>query len=119
MEGIGRPRVEPSFNPHVVDHMIKVPDAATFAALRFLKEVSGRSCGGSTGTNLYGALQLMAEMLHSNQAGSVVSMICDPGDRYLETYYNDSWLAEKGYEIGPYFAQMKSFFESGQWQNIR
>jgi len=28
VEGIGRPRVEPSFNPNVIDHMIKVPDAA-------------------------------------------------------------------------------------------
>ncbi len=116
VEGIGRPRVEPSFNPHVVDHMIKVPDAATFSALRFLKEVTGRSCGGSTGTNLYGALQLMAEMHRSNQVGSIVTMICDPGDRYLETYYNDSWLEEKGYEIAPYYNQMKKFYASGEWE---
>src|SRR5689334_3897649 len=29
IEGIGRPRVEPSFVPHVVDRMIGVPDAAS------------------------------------------------------------------------------------------
>ncbi len=32
IEGIGRPRVEPSFIPSVVDAMIRVPDAASIAA---------------------------------------------------------------------------------------
>ena len=34
IEGIGRPRVEPSFLPDVVDRMIAVPDAASVAAMR-------------------------------------------------------------------------------------
>ena len=34
IEGIGRPRVEPSFVPEVVDRMIRVPDAASLAAMR-------------------------------------------------------------------------------------
>ncbi|MCW2685821.1 MAG: cysteine synthase, partial [Mycobacterium sp.] len=34
IEGIGRPRVEPSFLPHVVDRMVTVPDAASVAAAR-------------------------------------------------------------------------------------
>jgi len=36
IEGIGRPRLEPSFIPTVVDHMLKVPDAASLAAMRVL-----------------------------------------------------------------------------------
>ena len=43
VEGIGRPRVEVSFLPDVVDRVLKVPDAASFAALRFLHWVNGRS----------------------------------------------------------------------------
>ena len=35
IEGIGRPRVEPSFVPTVVDAMISVPDAASVAAARW------------------------------------------------------------------------------------
>src|SRR5699024_8215450 len=62
IEGIGRPRVEPSFIPGVIDRMIDVPDAATMAALRVLERLLGRRCGGSTGTNLVGALQLMCDM---------------------------------------------------------
>ena len=49
VEGIGRPQVEPSFVPEVIDRMLKVPNAASFAAIRFLEEVLGRRCGGSTG----------------------------------------------------------------------
>jgi cysteine synthase A len=62
IEGIGRPRVEPSFVPSVVDRMIKVPDAASIAASRFLCEILGRRCGPSTGTNLVGSFELIAEL---------------------------------------------------------
>jgi cysteine synthase A len=116
VEGIGRPRVEPSFNPNVIDHMIKVPDAASFAAIHFLNNVFGRMCGGSTGTNLYGALQLIAEMHQKKERGSVVTMICDPGDRYLDTYYSQEWLNDNGYDTTPYIEQMERFFETGEWE---
>ena len=45
IEGIGRPRVEPSFVPDVVDRMICVPDAASLAAMRATS--SGSPAGGS------------------------------------------------------------------------
>jgi len=115
IEGIGRPRVEPSFIPDVIDRMIQVPDAASFAAIRFLERTIGRKCGGSTGTGFYGSLQLVAEMLARGERGSVVTLICDSGDRYLETYYNDAWLRKSGFEIQPYLRQLESFCKSGKW----
>ena len=39
IEGIGRPQVEPSFIPAIVDRMIRVPDAASVAASRFLSDI--------------------------------------------------------------------------------
>ncbi len=113
VEGIGRPRVEPSFLPQVVDHMIKVPDAASFAAIWFLEEVFGRRYGGSTGTNLYGAFQLMADMHRRGESGSVVTLICDAGDRYARTYYEPAWLQQQGFEIGPYLDRLRAFFSTG------
>ena len=62
IEGIGRPRVEPSFVPAVVDAMMEVPDAASIAAMRWCSRVTGRLVGGSTGTAMWGALRLVAEM---------------------------------------------------------
>jgi cysteine synthase A len=115
VEGIGRPRVELSFVATVVDEMIKVPDAGSFAALRYLDRVLGRKFGGSTGTNLYGAAQIMARMAAAGESGSVVTLICDPGARYLDTYYDDRWLADNGFDIEPHMKRLMQFHETGEW----
>lgn len=39
IEGIGRPRVEPSFIPEVIDRMIEAPDATSNAAQQHLSLV--------------------------------------------------------------------------------
>jgi cysteine synthase A len=115
IEGIGRPRVEPSFIPHIVDRMIRVPDTASLATIHFLEQLLGRRCGGSTGTNVYGSFQLIAEMLARGERGSVVTLICDSGDRYFDTYYNKQWLAKNGYDLEPYIQQLTHFFNTGEW----
>jgi cysteine synthase A len=45
IEGIGRPRVEPSFLPGVVDRMVSVPDGASIAAARHVSAVAGTPRG--------------------------------------------------------------------------
>ncbi len=113
IEGIGRPRVEPSFISSIVDKMIKVPDAASYATIHFMEKLLNRRCGGSTGTNLYAAFQIISELNAQNEQASVVSMICDAGERYLDTYYNNHWLEEKGFDIAPYRKQLDQFYETG------
>jgi cysteine synthase len=75
IDGIGRPRVEPSFLPGVVDRMVSVPDAASIAAARHFSAVLGRRVGPSTGTNLWGAFGLLAEMVAEGRSGSVVTLL--------------------------------------------
>jgi len=118
VEGIGRPRVEASFIPGVVDQMIKVPDAASYAGIHWLETVTGRKFGGSTGTNLYGACQIMAGMKSRDEQGSVVMLACDPGDRYLDTYYDSDWLTRGGYDLAPYVDQYNSFHRTGVWPSV-
>ena len=113
IEGIGRQRVEPSFLPDVIDRMIRVPDAASIATMRLVRERTGRSVGGSTGTNVWGALLLVAEMLSRGEKGSVVTLICDGGDRYAGTYYNDEWVRAEGLDLEPYTAALETFLERG------
>jgi cysteine synthase A len=113
IEGIGRQRVEPSFVPEVVDRMIQVPDAASIATMRVVRELTGRSVGGSTGTNVWGALMLVAEMLSNDERGSIVTLICDSGDLYADTYYSDTWVRDRGLEIAPYRDALARFLESG------
>jgi cysteine synthase len=96
IEGIGRPRVEPSFLPGVVDRMVAVPDAASIAAARHVSAVLGRRVGPSTGTNLWGAFGLLAEMVAAGRGGSVVTLLADSGDRYHDTYFNDEWVNAQG-----------------------
>ncbi|MDT0200655.1 PLP-dependent cysteine synthase family protein [Nocardioides sp. AE5] len=116
IEGIGRPRVEPSFLPGVVDHMMQVPDAASIAAARWCSAVSGRSVGGSTGTALWGALRLIDDMRSMGKTGSVVTLLCDGGDRYARTYYDDDWLAAQSIDITPYAATLEQFATTGEWR---
>lgn len=92
VEGIGRPKVEHSFQPGVIDHMIQVPDAASIATMLWLERLIGRKAGPSTGTNLWGALQVAQEMVRENRQGSIVTLLCDSGERYLDTYYNPDWV---------------------------
>jgi cysteine synthase A len=115
IEGIGRPRVELSFMPAVIDRMIQVPDAASIAAMREVRAVTGRLVGGSTGTNLWGALSLAAEMRANGQRGSIVTLICDQGERYADTYYDDDWVRAQGLDLAPHAATLKRCLATGEW----
>ncbi|MFC0315808.1 PLP-dependent cysteine synthase family protein [Gordonia phosphorivorans] len=114
IEGIGRQRVEPSFLPTAIDRMMVVPDAATIAALRHLEAATGRRVGGSTGTGLWAAYRLCAEMLGAGRTGSIVTLLCDPGDRYLDKYYSDAWVDDAGLDPAPYRARLDAFLRTGE-----
>lgn len=92
IEGIGRPQVEKSFQADVIDNMMKVPDAASVATILWLEQLIGRKAGASTGTNLWGALSVAKEMMQEGQRGSIVTVMCDGGERYMDTYYNPDWV---------------------------
>jgi cysteine synthase A len=113
IEGIGRPRCEPSFVPELIDRAYAVPDAASIAAARVLSRRIGRSCGGSTGTNLWAAAQLATEMAQRGERGSIVTLLCDSGERYRSTHLDDSWLANHDVEIRPAEQTMERFFATG------
>jgi cysteine synthase A len=114
IEGIGRQRVEPSFLASGVDRMIRVPDAASIAAIWHLETLIGRRAGGSTGTGLWAALRIVAEMRSQGRQGSVVALLCDPGDRYLARYYSTDWLAGQGLDISPYLDRLRVFASTGE-----
>ncbi|PHM47795.1 PLP-dependent cysteine synthase family protein [Xenorhabdus miraniensis] len=106
IEGIGRPRVEPSFIPTVIDDMIQVPDPATIATIYWLEKLLGRKTGASTGTNVWGALQLAKQMHDNNQQGAIVTLLCDSGERYLDTYYNPEWVHNNIGDLTQYRTQL-------------
>lgn len=115
IEGIGRPRVEPSFLPDVVDRMMVVPDAASVAAAHHVSAVLGRRVGPSTGTNVWGAFGLLAEMVAQGRSGSVITLLADSGDRYADTYFNDEWLASAGLDPAESSKVLAEFELTGAW----
>ncbi|MET3808511.1 cysteine synthase A [Nakamurella sp. UYEF19] len=115
IEGIGRPRVEPSFVGQVIDRMVTVPDAFSVAAMRGVQEVLGRKVGPSTGTNLWAAFGLLDQMIRAGRRGSIVSLICDGGERYANTYYNDEWVRAQGWDLTDPLAEVRTFLSTGAW----
>ena len=92
IEGIGRPQVEPSFIRTLVDRMVEVPDVDSIAAMRALSQLLGRRVGPSTGTNFLAMLILAGEMRERGESGSILSLLCDAGERYLPTYFDSEWV---------------------------
>ena len=113
IEGIGRPRAEPSFIPGCVEAMVKVPDALSLAAMRYVNARLGRRVGGSTGTNVVGVLQVAEAMREAGQAGSIVTILCDGGERYAHSYYNPDWLQAQGFDMADADARVRATAETG------
>ena len=82
-------------------------------ALVLLEKLLNRRCGGSTGTNLYASFQIIAELKKSGRPASLVTMICDGGERYQDSYYDDEWLQQKGFDLAPYEKKLQDFLDSG------
>lgn len=115
IEGIGRPRVEPSFLFDVVDKVIEVDDEVSIAAAWLLHELFGFRYGGSSGTNLAACLQLAVGMRERGEQGSIVSLLCDRGERYDQTLFDAQWLAAHGIDLQPALQRLQHCLQSGQW----
>ena len=107
--------MEPSFVGQAIDRMIKVPDAASIAAIRWAEQPLGRRVGGSTGTNLWGVFRLVAEMRRHGERGSIVTLLCDGGERYARTYYDDEWVADHGLRLDEHWRTLDHFHHTGEW----
>ena len=115
IEGIGRPRVEASFLPGVLDAMVKVPDVWSLGAMRSLSVRLGRRVGGSTGTNLVAALACAQSLKQNGLGGSVVTLLCDDGQRYRQSYFDDDWLRQNDLECDAQSDAIGVLMDRGEW----
>ena len=76
------------YEPERVDEIVEVSDQEAGGMTRRLSSEQGVSCGMSAGGAAFAALELCRELGN----GLVVSILCDRGDRYLDTVYNDEWV---------------------------
>ena len=101
IEGIGRPLVEPGFVFEVVDAVEEVDDIESIAAAWLLEDLFGRRYGGSSGTNLVACLRLAGQMRQRGERGSIVSLLCDRGERYQHTLFTPVGLRARGLVPAP------------------
>jgi len=59
-------------------------------------------------------LRIISEMVRAGERGSVIALLCDLGDRYLDKYYSDEWLAGEGLDIAPYLERLEGFMGGGE-----
>jgi cystathionine beta-synthase len=94
VEGIGEDFWPTTYDPSVVDRVVMVSDTDSFLTARRFATEEGILAGGSTGTAVFAALQLVAD-LHRDDL--VVVLIPDSGRGYLSRVYSDEWMADHGF----------------------
>ncbi len=52
-------------------------------------------------------------MRKAGECGSIVTLICDSGERYHNTYHAPEWVASAGYDTAPYEAALERFLSGG------
>jgi cystathionine beta-synthase len=94
VEGIGEDFWPTTYDPTAVDRVVMVSDTDSFLTARRLATEEGILAGGSTGTAIFAALSLAAD-LHREDV--VVVLIPDSGRGYLSRVYSDEWMADHGF----------------------
>ncbi|GLR97728.1 hypothetical protein ACVIU7_002182 [Bradyrhizobium liaoningense] len=64
--------------------------------------------------NFLALCRLASEMRQANATGSLVTLICDSGERYRQTCYEPAWLKASGLDPAPYEAALSSFLATGK-----
>ncbi|GGK43544.1 putative cysteine synthase [Pilimelia terevasa] len=77
----------------LIDDGIKVTDAEAFETCRYLARRYGILVGGSAGGVIYKALERAQTV---GPQTTIVVLVCDGGEKYLDTVFNDDWMAAAG-----------------------
>jgi cysteine synthase A len=83
IQGIGAGFVPEVMNMKVIDSILKITEEEAFNTARRVMLEEGILCGISSGGNVSAALSLAAK--EENTGKTIVTVICDTGERYLST----------------------------------
>lgn len=95
VEGIGEDFVPPILDLGLIGAAYSISDAESFAVARDLLQMEGILAGSSSGTLVAAALQYCREQTTPK---TVVTFICDRGDKYLSKAFSAPWIREQGFD---------------------
>ena len=100
-EGIGQGRVTGNLEGAPIDDAYEIPDAEALPIIFDLLMHEGLCMGGSTGINVAGAIRLARDM---GPGHTIVTVLCDYGNRYQSKLFNPNFLRDKGLPVPPWLA---------------
>ncbi|MBN9544142.1 MAG: cysteine synthase A [Alphaproteobacteria bacterium] len=92
-EGIGQGRVTANLKDAPIDDAYEIPDSEALPIIFDLLEHEGLCLGGSSGINVAGAIRMAR---HMGPGHTIVTMLCDYGNRYQSKLFNPEFLKGKG-----------------------
>jgi cysteine synthase A len=95
-EGIGQGRITANLEDAPVDMWFNIPDAEALPLIFDLVVEEGLVLGGSTGINIAGAIRAAKEL---GPGHTIVTVLCDYGNRYQSKLFNPGFLREKGLPV--------------------
>ncbi len=98
-EGIGQGRITKNLEGAPIDAWFQVPDAEALEICFNLVTEEGLILGGSSGINVAGAIRLAKQM---GPGHTIVTILCDYGNRYQSKMFNPVFLREKGLPVPPW-----------------
>jgi len=91
-EGIGQGRITENLKDVIVDSAYRISDKEALEIIFELNQLEGICLGGSSGINIAGAIHMARDM---GPGHTIVTMLCDYGQRYQSKIYNPEFLREK------------------------
>ncbi|MCP5080280.1 MAG: pyridoxal-phosphate dependent enzyme [Alphaproteobacteria bacterium] len=98
VEGIGEDFLPPIMDVSRVKFAYTITDGEAFDTARLLLEKEGILAGSSSGTLIAAALK---HARAQTEAKTVVSFVCDSGNKYLSKMFNDYWMVDNGFMDSP------------------
>lgn len=92
-EGIGNSRVTANLEGAPVDDAVRIDDQSALDTIYRLLWHEGLFMGGSVGINVAAAVETARRL---GPGHTVVTVLCDSGDRYRSRLYEADWLSSKG-----------------------
>ena len=100
-EGIGQGRVTGNLEGAPIDDAYEISDEEALPIIFDLLQHEGLCMGGSTGINVAGAIRMARDM---GPGHTIVTVLCDYGNRYQSKLFNPNFLRDKGLPVPPWLA---------------